>query len=254
VLDGARSGRFSLLEDTVDSDERRSVGTKLQYHIIENLGLDKRRHPDTEIQGVGVELKGTIRDNWAIPKEGQCGVTLLVKVDVSRWRQQSYLMRTHRIWLRPGKNGDGKRGIAVQALADYALDLYGWRDLRPNPLAQLTTAQREVILGSAGQERRFEALFRTLPRVVIPRAVILTVGAGRDDPLRRVRAARARVRPHELALLCGIWVHQRTLAGELGLDLTGAAWVAIPWGDVLGRGDLTTAVLQEMSDDIRESG
>ena len=65
------------------ADERRALGTKLQYHVIENLGLEKLKHPDTAIDGIGVEIKGTIATNWAIPTEGQCGVTVLHRVDLT---------------------------------------------------------------------------------------------------------------------------------------------------------------------------
>src|SRR4051794_19340652 len=41
VLDGSRTWRFDLTSDKVDSDERSSVGTKLQYHVIERLELLK---------------------------------------------------------------------------------------------------------------------------------------------------------------------------------------------------------------------
>ncbi|WP_433315670.1 hypothetical protein [Micromonospora chersina] len=76
MLDGARTYRFDLRDERVDSDERRAIGTKLQYHVLENLGSPKLRHPDTGIAGIGVEIKGTIASHWTIPKEGQCGVTL----------------------------------------------------------------------------------------------------------------------------------------------------------------------------------
>src|SRR4051794_32170046 len=61
VLDGARTWRFDLLDPKVDSDERSSVGTKLQYHVIERLGLKKVPPLDTQIVGVAVEIKGTVR-------------------------------------------------------------------------------------------------------------------------------------------------------------------------------------------------
>src|SRR5690606_35632894 len=41
VLDGARTGRFDIQAPEVDSDERRTVGTKLQYHVLEALDLVK---------------------------------------------------------------------------------------------------------------------------------------------------------------------------------------------------------------------
>ncbi|WP_433081232.1 NaeI family type II restriction endonuclease [Dactylosporangium sp. CA-052675] len=256
VLDGARTHRFDLRDDRVDSDERRAVGTKLQYHVLENLKLPKLRHPDTEIEGVGVEIKGTIADNWAIPTEGQCGVSLLIQLDINADQHSARLMRTHRAWLREGANHDGKRGVTAEALREYSVLLYPKTQLRPNPLKMLTDAQREDVFGKRGQEIRLAHLFRALPGVVIPRAVILTVCARNQDPLRRARATRSRVRP-ELELLCGKWSGQRELAARLGYDLTGAAWVAVPASDIQGYGRLTERAIAEIdqrpgSDDADE--
>jgi hypothetical protein len=246
VLDGGRTHRFDIRDDRVDSDERRSIGTKLQFHVIENFELPRLRHPDTEVAGVGLEIKGTIADNWAIPKEGQCGVTLLIRLDMERDRHKAWLMRTHRAWLREGANHDGKRGVLANALRTYALELYGWEPLRPNPLKMLKPADLAVIFSDAGQQRRLTHLFRTLPEVVIPRAVILTVCANRDDPMRRVRAVRPLVRPFGLELLCGKWPAQRELAEALGFDLTGAAWVAVPAAELDSPGDLAAQVRAEV--------
>ncbi|WP_433053169.1 NaeI family type II restriction endonuclease [Dactylosporangium sp. CS-033363] len=246
VLDGSRTHRFDLRDERVDSDERRAVGTKLQYHVLENLKLPKLRHPDTQIEGIGVEIKGTIAGNWAIPREGQCGVTLLIQLDIDADRHMTRLMRTHRAWLRDGPNHDGKRGVAAAALRQFATVLYPWTSLRPNPLKMLTDEQRDEVFGRRGQEVRLAHLFRALPGVVIPRAVILTVCANRDDPLRRARATRPRVRP-ELELLCGTWPAQRELAAVLGYDLTGAAWVAVPSTEILGYGALTERTVAEIA-------
>jgi len=246
ILDGWRTHRFDFDDDKVDSDERRSLGTKLQFHVIDNLHLMKMRHPDTRIEDVGVEIKGTVRDNWAIPKEGQCGVTLLIQINTAAGRQRSSLMRTHRAWLRDGANNDGKRGVASNALHEFAVPLYDWHPLRPNPLKLLNTGQLAEVFGSESQENRLLCLFRYLPSVVVPRAVVLTVGANKFDPLRRVRALRPRLEDAGFALICGQWKAQRKLAADLGHDLTGAAWVAVPWEQILGHGELSERVIRQI--------
>ncbi len=246
VLDGWRTHRFDLLDDRVDSDERRALGTKLQYHVLENLGLPKLKHPDTEILGIGVEIKGTIGSTWAIPTEGQCGVTLLIQLNLRTRTHKSRLMRTHRAWLNK-PNKDGKRGIASVALADYSIDLYDRTQLRPNPLQLLDPDQLDVVFGSRGQEYRLEHFFVALPHVVVPRAVILTICANRDDPMRRVRAIKPAMRKCDSAMLCGKWVPERAAARRMGHDLTGAAWVAVPIEDALRAGLL----LAEIMDDIK---
>lgn len=95
--------------------------------------------------------------------------------------------------MREGKNNDGERGVAVRALEDYAVPLYDWHRLRPNPLKLLSADQLAEVFGGQGLEDRFICLFRYLPLVVVPRGVVLTVGANMLDPLRRLRATRSRL-------------------------------------------------------------
>ncbi|MFF4940871.1 NaeI family type II restriction endonuclease [Micromonospora sp. NPDC000729] len=257
VLDGYRTHRFDLLDERVEADERRTVGTKLQYHLLDNLGLEKKRHPDTEIAGVPVDVKGTATtdgsQSWMIPREGQCELCLLVHVDLVRDRHRAWLMRTHRAFLHNGDgNGDRKRGISVPAFNTYSVPLYEWTPLRPNPLKGLSEPDRAVVFGSAGQETRLKALFRVAAETVIPRGVILTVCANRADPMRRVRATRVDMAREGIALLCGTWTSHRQLADVLAFDLTGEAWVAVAMSKVLGHGELTGQVLEQMRRGLKD--
>ena len=229
VLDGSRTGRFDLMSDEVDSDERASVGTKLQYRVIAELGLVKEPPLDTTIVGVPVELKATVRSNWMIPTEGQCEICVLIQVDATRSLHRVFLMRTHRAWLREGANKDGKRGIASAALRDYALPVLDWTPLPPEPLKLLSSRQLDVVFAPrVGQTERLTALFGFLPDVVIPRSSIETVCAGNRDPLRRARQAKPLVQErHGLQLLCGRWREDLELAAARGFDISGDAWVAL---------------------------
>ncbi|MCL1870569.1 MAG: hypothetical protein FWF90_09195 [Promicromonosporaceae bacterium] len=229
VLDGSRTGRFDLMSPDVDSDERASVGTKLQYRILNELNLVKEPPLDTTILGIPVELKATVRSNWMIPTEGQCEICLLVQVDASAPRHRAFLMRTHRAWLRDGANKDGKRGITSAALAPYALPVLDWTPLPPEPLKRLTRPQLDVVFAPrVGQTERLTALFGFLPDVVVPRSSIETVCAGNRDPLRRARQAKPLVAArHGLTLLCGTWREDLELAASRGFDISGDAWVAL---------------------------
>ncbi|MBO3103717.1 NaeI family type II restriction endonuclease [Cellulomonas fengjieae] len=137
VLDGARTWRFVLLDPKVDSDERSSVGTKLEYHFIERLGM-KVSPLGTEIVGVAVEIKGTVRVGaapWMIPREGQCQVTQLIRIDPKGNRFAAWLTRTHRVWLSGGKgNQDLKRSLLADPFRAYALPLVEWTGSPPQPL------------------------------------------------------------------------------------------------------------------------
>ncbi|WP_285029782.1 NaeI family type II restriction endonuclease [Mycolicibacterium sp. lyk4-40-TYG-92] len=229
VLDGARTGRFDLNSPDVDSDERRTVGTKLQYRVLSALSLVKERPLDTTIEGVPVDIKGTVRSNWTIPREAQCEICLLIQVDAANDRHRAFLMRTHRRWLGEGNNQDGKKGILVQARRAYALPVLDWTPLPKNPLKLLTEQQVAVVFDPhVGIKRRVAAMFGFLPEVIIPRASIETVGANAKDPVRRARQAKPGVfEEHGLVVLVGTWVEQRQLAARYGFDIRGDAWVAI---------------------------
>lgn len=229
VLDGARTWRFDLNSPDVDSDERASVGTKLQYRVLDALGLKKEPPLDTKILGIPVELKGTVRTAWMIPREGQCEICLLIQVDSKRERHRAILMRTHRRWLNESENPDNKRTIIAAARDAYALPVLPWTPLPPNPLKLLTPEQVAAVFNRRnGIRRRLTALFSFLPEVVIPRIVIETVGASAKDAARRARQAKPDVlSEHGLVVLVGTWTAQRELADRHGFDISGNAWVAL---------------------------
>lgn len=246
VLDGARTGRFDLLSPDVDSDERASVGTKLQYRVLNELGLYKEPPLDTRILGIPIELKGTVRSNWMIPTEGQCEISVLIQADAARRRHRAFLMRAHRIWLNDGANKDRKRGIAADALGRFSLPLIDWTPLPAEPLTQLTPDQLAVVFAPrVGQTARLTALFGFLPDTLIPRSSIETVCFGNKDPMRRARQAKdAVLATSGLEVLVGTWVADRLRAKELGFELGDDGWVAVSPSKVQPRVDLTPAQLE----------
>ena len=231
VLDGAYTGRFYLLDKRVDSGERALVGTKLEYRVLKQLELQKQPPLDTRVEGVSVDIKNTIRSSWMIPTECQCEICLLVRIDATNDRFSARLMRTHRILLG-GRNKDGKRGTPKASVERYSVPLFHelWAPLPRNPLRNLSDDQiADVFHPKHGQTRRFTALFGYLPRTVISRRALATVGFDNDDPLRRVRQAREHVlKEHNLVLLCGKWPVQREAAATLGHTLGPTDWVALP--------------------------
>ncbi|WP_430754515.1 NaeI family type II restriction endonuclease [Micrococcus luteus] len=242
ILDGASTGRVYLHDPEVDSDERSAVGVNLQYRVLHVLGLPKEAPLDTTIEGIPVDIKCTTGTGygWMIPPEAQCELCLLVKIDAEHDRFAAYLMRTHRVWLNEGGNQDKKRTITAAARKQYAVQLFEgeWAPLPRNPLRDLTSDQRELVLNlhpdrQRGQETRIKAMFSYLPSTVVPRHVLETIGAGRTDPARRARAIRTQLRAeHGLILLCGKWKPERDAARSAGFDLTGRDWVAVPEADV----------------------
>ncbi|MFD9867113.1 NaeI family type II restriction endonuclease [Streptomyces niveus] len=229
VLDGGRTGRFDLLAQDVHPGERASVGAKLEYEVLRVFELPKTRPLDTIISGAPVDIKATVGDNWTIPTEAHCQLCICTQIQLAKNRHRSWLVRTHRSWLYRGKgNNDGKRGLAVDAREKWSVPLYDWQNLPVNPLRYLTDEQASLVLAKKpGQVKRLVMMFRFLEGMIIPRNVILTVGAGNDDPMRRARQARDAAAKEGLTLLCGDWVESRDQAAARNITLGPGEWIAV---------------------------
>lgn len=246
VLDGGRTGRFDLLSPKVHPGERASVGAKLEYEVLRVFDLPKSKPLDTLIDGAAIDIKATVGDNWAIPTEAHCQLCICTQIQLRKNRHRSWLVRAHRSWLYRGKgNKDGKRGLAVHARDHWSVPLYDWTDLPVNPLRFLTEDQADQVLAKKpGQMKRLLMMFRFLEGHIIPRNVILTVGAGNDDPMRRARQARDHATEEGLTLLCGDWVESRDQAAARGIVLRAGEWIALHNDDTVGAGDDTSARTQ----------
>lgn len=228
VLDGARTRRLDLFDSRVDKDERSSVGTKLQYHVLEELGLEKVPPLDTVIETIPVELKSTVRKNWTIPVEGQCQVTMLIRADPENGRVSAWLMRTHRVLLNEGTNQDKKRTVSLVNFNKYALRLIPWTPLAAEPLKTLTKHDASIVFGKLGIESRIAHMLSVLPDIILPRTSVALVGGTADDVMKRARAAKGPVaRTHGYLTLVATWLPQRNALRELGFDTIGEAWVSV---------------------------
>ncbi|WP_282791802.1 NaeI family type II restriction endonuclease [Streptomyces sp. CC224B] len=229
VLDGGRTGRFDLMSPEVHPGERASVGAKLEYEILRIFELPKSKPLDTLIAGVPVDIKATVGDNWAIPTEAHCQICICTQIQLKKNRHRSWLVRAHRSWLYRGKgNKDQKRGLAVHARDHWSIPLYDWTELPVNPLRFLTDEQvSQVLAKKPGQVRRMLKMFHFLEGHIIPRNVFLTVGAGKQDPMRRARQLRDLAAQEGLTVLCGTWVESRDQAAARGITLRPGEWIAL---------------------------
>ncbi|MDX2359010.1 NaeI family type II restriction endonuclease [Dietzia sp. PP-33] len=227
VIEGSITGRFYLYDPEVDSDERSSVGTKLQYRLLRALGLPKQKPLDTVIAGIPVEVKTTIRDSWMIPTESQCEICLLIKIDAAADHFYASIMRAHRVWLRDGANKDGKRSFTADAVKRFLAPVVDGQ-LPRNPLRDLTEDQLAVVFGRGGIRKRLTSFFGYMPHTVVPRYVIETIGLGAKDPMRRARQAKPDVlAEHNLVLLCGTWQVDCAAGAAIGYALEETDWVAV---------------------------
>lgn len=227
VIEGSITGRFYLYDPEVDSDERSSVGTKLQYRLLHALGLPKQKPLDTVIAGIPVEIKTTIRNSWMIPTESQCEICLLIRIDAPADHFYASIMRAHRVWLRNGANKDAKRSFTSDAMKRFQTPVVDG-PLPRNPLRDLTEDQLAAVFGRGGIKKRLTAFFGYMPDTVVPRYVIETIGLGAKDPMRRARQAKPHVlAEHNLVLLCGTWRVDCAAAASVGYELEEADWVAV---------------------------
>ena len=219
---------MNLFDPSVDKDERSSVGRRLQYHVLEELGLEKAPPLDTVIRKIPVELKSTVRMNWTIPVEGQCQVTMLIRSDPENGRVAAWLMRTHRVLLNEGTNQDKKRTISQVDYNKYALPLVPWTPLAPEPLKCLAKEDADVVLVKGGIEGRVAHLLRVLSNTTIPRLLIVLIGGTADDVLKGARNARIAVARNSGHLtLVGERLPQKVATQELGFSSIGASWVSV---------------------------
>ncbi|GGQ53003.1 NaeI family type II restriction endonuclease [Streptomyces althioticus] len=230
VLDGARTWRFDLRSPDVHPGERASVGAKLEYEVQRVFDWRKVKPLDIELAGIPVDIKATVGKNWTIPTEAHCHLCICTQIRLEENIHRTLLIRTHRSWLHRGDgNNDGKRGIAAEAKRNWSVPLYDWTPIPTNPLTLLTEEQiEEVFEDGAGQEVRLLRLFEHLPGIVIGRSVILTVCAGRKDPMRRARAVKERAAARGQLVLVGTWLADRAQARKYGFEIGPEDWVAIP--------------------------
>ena len=127
-----RAGSIST-QPEVDSDERRTVGIKLQYRILEAFGLTKDRPLDTTILGIAVELKATVAATGL--SHGKVSARSASVPGQFEERSLPGVADAHPPTVaQEGGNQDKKRTIRAAARDRYALPVLAWTPLPRNPL------------------------------------------------------------------------------------------------------------------------
>ena len=202
VIDSARTDRVTL--DETEQTEKTYLGTKIEILLRNFLEFPRGKHLDIPIDGIEVDIKNTMRDNWMIPSEAIDHPCILVKVDEESALYSFGLFVAHRDALNAGVNKDGKGSISkvgrdrirwVARDATYPMNF--WQDL--------DSELRRAITSLSSGTKRVDALFRLVQGKPISRTTVL--GAAREkDAMRRLRkggGARDPLRREEIALLSG---------------------------------------------------
>lgn len=240
VLDGQRTGRYDLYVaegiGRVEKTEKTYLGTKVEIVARAEFDLGHGDPMDYMINGVNVDAKFTMGNNWAIPKEAVGHICLLMTANDNTGIFRVGLLRTTEAVLNAGANGDGKRGISLEGKSKIRWLVQNGK-LPKNFLLELKKKEPHIlnkiwqhksstqnISGSGGQPRVNE-LFRLLPGELIDRTTVITVAMQHDGP-KRVRDARIHLRPEGFIIL-GHLKPAPQIAEDLGLPVPSkGSWVS----------------------------
>jgi len=227
VLDGQRTGRWCYGHLT--KTEKTHLGTIIEIELQKEFGISDEGPLDYAIDGIPVDCKyAATFGHWQIPREmyrqiqngvaqGADHIALLIWAHEASQLWRAGLMRVSDRKLRPGKgNQDRKRTIAPEFLSDVHFIWAKPAPMPENTLLEMTDADRKAVFASASGQTRIDELLRRVQRRTLRRTVIETV-AQQDDPMKRPRDARARLRA-EGVLVFGHESGHRRVAKELGLD------------------------------------
>lgn len=220
VIDGARTGRFSIAE--LASTEKSYIGTKVEIIARAALRLPWGDKLDLKIAGEEVDVKNTIGGNWMIPTEAKDEICLLISSNEQSQIFSIGLLRMTVDNLTLGANKDGK--LSVCAAGKKNIDwLVNEASFPKSFLASLSVTQLTSVLNKKKGQARVTELLRIATGKIIPRLAIETL-AQQKDPMKRVRAnggAQDVLVDEGIVVLVGDWIQSREIASNLGLTVPG---------------------------------
>lgn len=202
VIDSPRTGRFTV--DELEKTEKTYLGTKVEVFLRNWLGFPKGKILDLSIDGIEVDVKNTMGDNWMIPIEAVGLPCLLVKTDEKLARFSIGIIVARPAYLRSKPNRDGKRGIATAGQQNIQ---WLFRDAQypQNMWNNFSKEVRAKIMQPRSGTKRVDALFRYVQEKPISRSHVLAV-APQKDAMKRLRkngGARDSLAKDGIALLSG---------------------------------------------------
>lgn len=187
VVDPVRSARWRIRE--LDQPEKTVIGIRVENVLRMDLELPRAVRLDFVIAGTNVDVKFTIKSNWAIPPEALDQICLLTTFQESNHSVAAGLLRTTDALLNPGENRDGKRGVSAVGKQQIR-----WL-VTPTParssiigyMASLPPDVRSLITDpSVSAQTRLNRLFTLIKHRPIPESLVEAV-AQHKDWTRRMR-------------------------------------------------------------------
>jgi hypothetical protein len=227
LLDGQRTGRWDYRD--LRKTEKTHMGTLVEINLHREFEFEDGRLMDYRIADAEVDCKFSQSPRgWQIPLEAVGHLCLVLWADDELGLFSGGLIRISEDVLRLAGNRDRKRTLNDVGLRRVRR-LWHERQLPENLLLHLDARTREKILSSNGRrggQERTDELFRRVQGRLVSRATVLTV-AQQDDPPKRVRDARSRLRTEGIVILGHQGDHPR-IACSLGLPVPPKGqWVSV---------------------------
>ena len=217
VIDTPRTGRVHASE--LEKTEKTYIGTKVEI-LVRNYFKLPKGILDLKIDGLDVDVKNTLANNWMIPKEAVGKPCILVYSDEQKRRCGFGVVVAHDIHLGAGSNQDKKKSISKTGfamihwmMADVPYEESFW--------SRLGTKKTHEIMKKSSGSARVEALFREALKLPVHRDIIEATAQQKDymKRLRKNGGARDALASDGIALLSGNF--NKDLIKTLGLPPIG---------------------------------
>src|SRR5580692_3253179 len=114
VLRGERTGRYSIAQ--LSRQEKAHIGTQVEIALVQEFFHAEGKKLDTLVDGIEVDIKNTIGDNWMIPHEAVGELCLLTLINEPDQTYSLGLVRAYDELLNK-PNQDGKRSLSTTGKA-----------------------------------------------------------------------------------------------------------------------------------------
>ena len=221
LYDGQRTGRYKW--EQLFKTEKTHFGTLIEINLQREFEFDDGEILDFRIAGVEVDCKYSFREGgWMLPPESW-GHLIMVAIADDRASEWSVgVVRVRPIYLRDGRNRDGKSGLNPEG-REAIRWIFRKAGFSPNVLLQLPRVQVDDLMAMSSGQQRVDELFRIAEGRKVHRNAIATV-AQQSDYMKRVRyngGSRSNLRPEGYLIIGGDYSSHRKIADEFGGPVPG---------------------------------
>jgi hypothetical protein len=188
VVDPIRSARWSV--DELSKPEKTIIGTRVENILRIDLELPRAKRLDVIVDGVNVDIKFTINENWTIPPEAMDQLCILTRFESKTNAASAGLLRIKDELLNKSVNRDKKRTLNANGRSNVRWLISARRPIHSQVafLSQIDEQTKQSITDTGvGAQERLNRLFLKFKYVPIPETVVQAIAAGHVDWQRRLR-------------------------------------------------------------------